>query len=146
MDNHWFIVFSMQSSLNRYRLERLNLFREQSRDKGIQIARLVVDTTEKYNSYANDVYPKNQHMHLNPRIAILAIQFKTVDGFSVPHFRCVLRKCNVCPKYLYPKNKWQLKIIITTIYPSTSSRMFTGDPNTVFYLMKTIYLYTYKTC
>ena len=55
--------------------------REQDRTKGVQIARLGVYETEKYNSYANDVYTNNQNMHLNPRYALLEIQFKTVDGF-----------------------------------------------------------------
>ena len=46
--------------------------------------------TEKANSYANDFYPNNQNMHLNPRDALLEIQLKPVDGFSVPHLQCVL--------------------------------------------------------
>ena len=37
---------------------------------------------------------------------------------------------------LYPKNKWQLKIITTTRAPSTSSIMRAIDPNMVCYLMK----------
>ena len=65
--------------------------REQDRTKGVQIARLGVYETEKYNSYANDVYTNNQNMHLNPRDAQLAIQCKPVGRFSVPHFQCVLQ-------------------------------------------------------
>ena len=75
----------MQTSLNRYLLENLNLLIEQVKDKGVQISRLVVDATEKANSYAHYVYPKNQHMHLKPRDALLEIQFKPVDGSSVSH-------------------------------------------------------------
>ena len=72
------IIFSMPESLNRYWLEHLNLLREQARDKGGQIVHLGVDATGKSNSYANDVYTNNQHMHLNPRDAILAIQCKPI--------------------------------------------------------------------
>ena len=36
----------------------------------------------------------------------------------------------------YPKNKFQLKIITATRYPSKSSIICTGDPNIVFYLME----------
>ena len=46
----------MQASLICYRLEHLNLLREQARDKGGHIEHLGVYATEKYNSYANDVY------------------------------------------------------------------------------------------
>ena len=98
----------MQASLNGYRLEHLNLLIEQARDKGGRIARSVIDSTEKSNSYANGVYPNNQHVHLNPRYALLEIQCKLVDGISFPHFRCVLRQFNMCPKYCIPKNKRQL--------------------------------------
>ena len=55
--------------------------REQDRTKGVQIARLGVYETEKYNSYANDVYPKNQHVHLKPKYSRLEIQCKPVDAF-----------------------------------------------------------------
>ena len=77
----------MKASLNSSRLENLNLPREQVRAKGGRIARSGVDATKKSNSYANDVYPKNQHMHLNPRYALLVIQCKPIVGFSVPHFQ-----------------------------------------------------------
>ena len=69
----------MKASLNSSRLENLNLPREQVRAKGGRIARSGVDATEKANIYANDVYPKNQHVHLNPIDALLAIQCKPVD-------------------------------------------------------------------
>ena len=36
------------------------------------MTRSVVDATEKYNSYSNDVYTNNKHVHLNPRYALLA--------------------------------------------------------------------------
>ena len=82
----------MQALLNHYWLEHLNLLREQVRSKGGHISNLVVDATEKANIYANDIYPKNQHMYLNSRDALLTIQCKYVDGFSVPRFQCVLQK------------------------------------------------------
>ena len=77
--------------------------REQARDKGGQIVHLGVDATGKSNSYANDVYTNNQHMHLNPRDAILAIQCKPIGWFSIPHLRCVLRQYNMCPKHCIPQ-------------------------------------------
>ena len=80
----------MQAPLNRYRLEHLKLLREKARDNGGWIARSGVYATEKANSYANYVYPKNQHKHLKPRDALLEIQCNPVDGFSVPHLR-------ICP-------------------------------------------------
>ena len=80
----------MKASLNSSRLENLNLPRGQVRAKGGRIARSGVDATEKANIYANDFYPNNQHRHLNPRYALLEIQRKPADRFSVPHFRCVL--------------------------------------------------------
>ena len=86
-----FIICSIQASLHCYRLEHLNLLREQARAKGGRIARSGVDATETANSYYNDVYPNNQNMHLNPRDAQLAIQCKPVGRFSVPHFQCVLQ-------------------------------------------------------
>ena len=72
---------SMQASLNIYRLDHRKLLREQARAKSGWIARLGVDATEKANSDANDVYPSNHHMHLNPRYALLEIQCKPIDGF-----------------------------------------------------------------
>ena len=66
----------MQASLNRYWLEYLKILREQDRAKGGRIARSIVDAIEKANSYSNDVYPSNQHMHLNPRDALFSIQCK----------------------------------------------------------------------
>ena len=60
------IICSMKASLNYYWLEHLKIFIEQERDKGERIARKGVDANEKDNSYANDVYPNNQHMHLKP--------------------------------------------------------------------------------
>ena len=75
------IICSIQESLNNYPLKHLNLFREQVRYKGGWIARSGVDATEKDNSYANDVYPNNQHVHLKPIDSCLAIQFKPVDAF-----------------------------------------------------------------
>ena len=60
------IICSMQESLNRFWLEHINLLREQVRAKGGRITHSGVDATEKSNSYANDVYPNNQHMHLKP--------------------------------------------------------------------------------
>ena len=62
-------IFSVQASQNRYWLGHLNILREQVRDKGGRISRLGVDSTKKANSYANNVYPKNQHMYLHPRDA-----------------------------------------------------------------------------
>ena len=80
----------MKASLNHYRLEHLNLLIEQARAKGGRIACLGLDETEKYNSYANYVYPNNKHMHLNSRDALLAIQCNLIDIFSVLHFRMCL--------------------------------------------------------
>ena len=86
------IICSIQASLNPYQLKHLKLLREKARNKGGQIVHLGVDSTEKSNSYANDVYPNNQHMYLSPRDALLSIKFNSVDGFSFPHFRCVLQQ------------------------------------------------------
>ena len=72
------IICSMPASLNRYWLEHLNLLREQARAKGGRIVHSVVDGTEKSNSYANDVYKNNQHIHLKPRDAFLEIQCKPI--------------------------------------------------------------------
>ena len=73
------------------------------RDKGGLITRLGVHETEKDNSYANDVYTKNQHIYLNCRDALLAIQYNPVDEFLVPYFLCVLQQYNMCPKYWIPQ-------------------------------------------
>ena len=86
------IIYSMQTSLNCYRLEHLNLLIEQARAKGGLIERFGVDETEKSNGYANYFYPNNQHMHLKPRDELLAIQYNPVDVISVPHFWCLLRQ------------------------------------------------------
>ena len=68
---------------------------EQYRAKGEQTTRLVLDATEKANIYSNDVYPKNQHIHLKPRDELFSIQYNPVDGLSVPYLWCVLRKCDM---------------------------------------------------
>ena len=75
------IICSIQESLNNYPLKHLNLFREQVSYKGGRIALSGVDATEKDNSYANDVYPNNQHVHLKPKYSRLEIQCKPVDAF-----------------------------------------------------------------
>ena len=76
----------MKASLNRYWLEHQNLFQEQARSQYGWIELLGVYSTEKSNSYANDVYPNNQRIHLKPRDATLEIHCMSVDGFSVPRF------------------------------------------------------------
>ena len=91
----------MKASLNHYRLEHLNLLIEQARAKGGRIACLGLDETEKYNSYANYVYPNNKHMHLNSRDALLAIQCKPVDGFFISIFLMCPSTMQYVPKVLY---------------------------------------------
>ena len=67
------IIFSMQASLLCYRLKHLKILIEHVRSKGGRISRPVVYADEKANSYANDLYPNNQHMHLNTRYELLSI-------------------------------------------------------------------------
>ena len=50
-------------------------------------------------------------MRLNPRYALLSIQYNTVDGFSVQHFRCVLWHLNMCPKYCILQEEMSIKFI-----------------------------------
>ena len=95
------IIFSMQASLNHYQLDNINVLREQARAYGGRIAHSVVYSTKIYNSYANDVYPNNQHMHLNPRDAILEIQYNPVDGFLVPHLQMCPSTIQYMPKVMY---------------------------------------------
>ena len=75
------IIYSMQASLSLYWLDNLDLLREQARAEGWRISRFVVDATEKANICTNDVYPKNQHVHLKPKYSRLEIQCKPVDAF-----------------------------------------------------------------
>ena len=82
---------------------------KQARDKGGSISCPGVDSTEKANSYANYVYPNNQHMYLKPRYVLLTIQCNPVDGFSVPHFRCLLLQCNMCPRYCIHQEEMEIK-------------------------------------
>ena len=93
------IICSTQESLNHYWLEYIKILREQTRYKGVQIARSGLYATEKANSDANEVYPSNQNMNSKPRDELLEIQYKPVDVFSVPYLRFVLGQCNMCPKY-----------------------------------------------
>ena len=58
-----------------------------------------VNTKEKANSYANDVYPNNKHMYLKPKDALLALKYKPVDEFLVSYFQCILWQCNMGSKY-----------------------------------------------
>ena len=95
------IICSVQASLNCYRLCHINLLREQASAKGGRISRSGLYATEKSNSYANDVYPNNQHMHLNPRYALLAIQCEPIDGFSVPCFQMCPSTIQHLPKLFY---------------------------------------------
>ena len=89
----------MQASLNRYRLKHINLLREKVRAKGGRVTCSGLDATEKYNSYVNDVYTNNQHMHLNTRDAISEIKCNPVYGISVLHFQCFLQQLNLYPKH-----------------------------------------------
>ena len=95
------IIYSMQASLNFYWLENLNQLMKQARDKGGRIAHSGVDATEKANSYANNVYPNNRHIHFNPRDALFVIQYNPADEFSVPHFRMCPFTMQYVPKVLY---------------------------------------------
>ena len=103
------IIFSMKALLNRYRLDYINILREQAMSKGGWIARSGVDATKKYNSYANDVYPNNQYMHFNPRDTLLVIKLNPVDEFSVPHLRCVLQQSNMCLDYCINQHEMVIK-------------------------------------
>ena len=96
-----------------------------------------VAATEKSNSYANDVYPNNQHMNLSTRDVLLEIKYNPVDVFFSYIFTNVSFDNAICAKIIvYPNNKWQLKMITITISPSTSSIMCIGDPNMVCYSVK----------
>ena len=90
LQNTCVIISSLQASLNHFHLEHINLFIEQARDKSGRIARWGVDTTEKANSYANDVYQNNQQMYFNPRDALLVIQCKPLMDFQFHIFECVI--------------------------------------------------------
>ena len=95
------IICSIQAPLNCYRLDHLKISREQARDKSGWIARLGLYATEKDNIYANDFYPNNQHMHLKPIYALLAVQCKPVYEFSVPHLRIFPLTMKYVTKVLY---------------------------------------------
>ena len=100
------IICSMQASLNPYWLDHIKLLREQARNKGGHIARSGVDANEKSNSYANDVYPKNQHMYLNPRDALLEIQCKPLMGFQFHIYYVCFDNIICAQSIVHPKRNW----------------------------------------
>ena len=77
----------LQNDLNSYRLSHLRRLE----DSRIDI--------RKANEYRKKVYNNGIHMHPHPKDALLCIQCPPVDGFHVPHMKCILRRCDKCPKF-----------------------------------------------
>ena len=45
------------------------------------------------------MYNEGIHMHPHPKDALLCIQCPPVDRHQVPHMKCILRRCDKCPKF-----------------------------------------------
>ena len=69
-----------QNSLNDYRLLTIKRFEKDLIDK------------TRHTRYRNIVYKENKHLHAKPRDALKFIQCPNVDGFNVPHLKCILQK------------------------------------------------------
>ena len=71
------------------------------------IKRLEQDIIDKKweTAYRNIVYKNKTHLHSKPRDALHCIQYRNVDGFSVPCLKCILQKCEKCPKYIYTEEE-----------------------------------------
>ena len=65
-------------------------------------------------------------MYLKPRYVLLTIQCNPVDGFSVPHFRCLLLQCNMCPRYCIHQEEMEIK--------------FDNNHNISFYVFNNVHL------
>ena len=77
----------LQNDLNSYRLVHLRRLKQSRID------------IIKANEYQKQVYNNGIHLHPHPKDALLCIQCPPVDGFQVPHMKCILRRCEKCPKY-----------------------------------------------
>ena len=104
-----------QNSLNDYRLSTIKRFEKDPIDK------------TRATRYRNIVYKDKIHLHDKPRDALKYIQCPKVKDFNVPHLKCILRKCNKCPKYLLNEEESKpdderpyIKFHIFEIVPSCS--------------------------
>ena len=75
--------------MNDYRLLTIKRFEKDLIDK------------TRHTRYRNIVYKENEHLHAKPRDALKFIQCPNVDGYNVPHLKCILRTCKKCPKYRF---------------------------------------------
>ena len=53
----------------------------------------------KTNEYRKEVYKDEKHVHPHPKDTLRLIQCPPVDGFQIPHMKCILRRCDKCPKF-----------------------------------------------
>ena len=52
--------------------------------------------------YKYFVFPDDKLLHLSPRDAINEMLCPKQSGSSLPKWKCVLRQCVNCPKYIVP--------------------------------------------
>ena len=81
------LAISLQNDLNSYRLTHL---------RRLEKSRIDIIST---NNYRKQIYKDEKHVHPHPKDALRLIQCPPVDGFQVPHMKCILRRCNQCPKF-----------------------------------------------
>jgi hypothetical protein len=98
------IMSQMQSSLNSYRSVFLQRLTREASNYPVQSRSQEVARTRAL-LYKNVVMPNGKPLHEKPKDALLAIQCKPVEGFSIPHFKCVLRTCHDCPKHVLPREE-----------------------------------------
>jgi hypothetical protein len=55
--------------------------------------------------HKNAVMPDGKPLHAKPKHVLLSIQCQVVEGFSVPHFECVLQTCQEYPKHALPEEE-----------------------------------------
>ena len=113
----------MQESLNAWRRKQLKFMKEKadnSRGRG------KYELTQAKKSYADYAFPEKQTCHprcKNASDSVLCTP--TNDEFKFPNWKCVLRKCTVCPVIALPEVEIDTSIRAPMIMFNTYMTQFT---------------------
>ena len=73
------LATSLQNDFNSYRLYHL---------RPLEKSRIDITNT---NNYRKQIFKDGKHIHPHPKDALQLIQCPPVEGFQVPHMKCILR-------------------------------------------------------
>ena len=94
-------VRSLQQTLNAWRKRHINKLKTQLHSiLDPQLRLLAIGRLEEYQTHV--LRFGNKSWHERPSDAVKEIQCPAIDGLGLPKWKCVLRRCDICPTYDVP--------------------------------------------